>query len=80
MEGLAVEAVSEGGIRQRPQSRVVDLIRDPRQISRAIERSPRASQDSRDEILKAAMHLFASRGFHETSMSEVARERRSARR
>jgi len=32
------------------------------------------SQDSRDEILKAAMHLFASRGFHETSMSEVARE------
>ena len=31
-------------------------------------------QDSRDEILKAAMHLFASRGFHETSMSEVARE------
>ncbi len=34
------------------------------------------SQDSRDEILKAAMHLFASRGFHETSMSEVAREAR----
>ena len=32
------------------------------------------SQDSRDEILKAAMRLFASRGFHETSMSEVARE------
>ncbi|HEY6420585.1 MAG TPA: TetR/AcrR family transcriptional regulator [Candidatus Binataceae bacterium] len=31
-------------------------------------------QDSRDEILKAAMRLFASRGFHETSMSEVARE------
>jgi len=34
------------------------------------------SQDSRDEILKAAMHLFANRGFHETSMSEVAREAR----
>ncbi len=34
------------------------------------------SQDSRDEILKAAMQLFASRGFHETSMSEVAREAR----
>src|SRR5437660_9567614 len=33
-------------------------------------------QDSRDEILKAAMHLFANRGFHETSMSEVAREAR----
>src|ERR1700682_2714243 len=32
------------------------------------------SQDSRDEILKAAMHLFADRAFHETSMSEVARE------
>lgn len=34
------------------------------------------SQDSRDEILKSAMQLFASRGFHETSMSEVAREAR----
>jgi AcrR family transcriptional regulator len=34
------------------------------------------SQDSRDEILKAAIHLFASRGFPETSMSEVAREAR----
>ena len=32
------------------------------------------SLDSRDEILKAAMHLFANRGFHETSMSEIARE------
>jgi len=34
------------------------------------------TQDSRDEILKAAMQLFANRGFHETSMSEVAREAR----
>jgi AcrR family transcriptional regulator len=34
------------------------------------------AQDSRDEILKAAMHLFANRGFHETPMSEVAREAR----
>jgi AcrR family transcriptional regulator len=34
------------------------------------------SQDSRDEIMKAAMQLFAHRGFHETSMSEVAREAR----
>lgn len=34
------------------------------------------SQDSRDEILKAAMQLFANRGFHETSMSDVAREAR----
>ncbi|HZO82868.1 MAG TPA: TetR/AcrR family transcriptional regulator [Candidatus Binataceae bacterium] len=31
-------------------------------------------QDSRDEILQAAIRLFARRGFHETSMSEVARE------
>ncbi len=31
---------------------------------------------SRDEILRAAMGLFANRGFHETSMSEVAREAR----
>jgi AcrR family transcriptional regulator len=31
------------------------------------------AQDSRDEILKAAMRLFAIRGFHETSMAEVAR-------
>ena len=31
------------------------------------------SQDSRDEILQAAIRLFASRGFHETSMSEVGR-------
>ncbi len=32
------------------------------------------SQESRDDILKAAMQLFAGRGFHETSMAEVARE------
>jgi len=32
------------------------------------------SQDSRDEILKAATQLFAGRGVHETSMAEVARE------
>src|ERR1700732_4724825 len=31
------------------------------------------AQDSRDEILKAAIRLFAIRGFHETSMAEVAR-------
>lgn len=31
------------------------------------------AQDSRDEILRAATRLFATRGFHETSMSEVAR-------
>jgi AcrR family transcriptional regulator len=34
------------------------------------------AQDSRDGILKAATELFANRGFHETSMSEVARAAR----
>jgi AcrR family transcriptional regulator len=34
------------------------------------------AQDSRDGILKAATQLFANRGFHETSMSEVARAAR----
>ena len=32
------------------------------------------SQESLDDILKAATQLFAGRGFHETSMAEVARE------
>jgi len=42
-----------------------------------ISAASRASaQDSRDEILKSATNLFAGRGFHETSMSEVAREAR----
>jgi TetR/AcrR family transcriptional regulator, fatty acid metabolism regulator protein len=43
---------------------------DPRSIS------PEKHQDSRDLILKAGIRLFARRGFHETSMSEVAREAR----
>lgn len=43
--------------------------------SRANSHEARA-QDSRDEILKAAATLFASHGFHETSMSEVARSAR----
>jgi AcrR family transcriptional regulator len=34
------------------------------------------AQESRDEILKAATDLFATRGFHETSMAEVARAAR----
>ncbi len=46
------------------------------QIKVGVGEARTASQDSRDEILKAAMHLFANRGFHETSMSEVAREAR----
>jgi AcrR family transcriptional regulator len=32
--------------------------------------------ESRDEILRAAANLFATRGFHETSMAEVARTAR----
>jgi AcrR family transcriptional regulator len=43
--------------------------------SRASSSETRA-QDSRDMILKAATTLFANRGFHETSMSEVARAAR----
>ncbi len=46
------------------------------QIKVGIAEPRTRSQDSRDEILKAAMQLFANRGFHETSMSEVAREAR----
>jgi len=46
------------------------------QIRVGVTETRTASQDSRDEILKAAMSLFASHGFHETSMSEVAREAR----
>jgi len=38
-----------------------------------ISSSETRAQDSRDEILKAAMRLFALRGFHETSMAEVGR-------
>ncbi len=38
--------------------------------------SRQESQESRDEILRAASRLFASRGFHEASMSEVARQAR----
>jgi AcrR family transcriptional regulator len=34
------------------------------------------AQGSRDEILRNAIRLFADHGFHETSMSEVAREAR----
>jgi AcrR family transcriptional regulator len=40
--------------------------------SSAAASEPRALE-SRDEILKAATKLFATRGFHETSMAEVAR-------
>jgi AcrR family transcriptional regulator len=38
-----------------------------------VSSSETRAQDSRDEILKAAIRLFAMRGFHETSMAEVAR-------
>ncbi len=49
---------------------------DPSHTKVATQEAHVQSQDSRDEILRAAMHLFANRGFHETSMSEVAREAR----
>src|SRR5271163_862063 len=42
--------------------------------ARSVEGDSRLpAQGSRDEIMRSAMRLFASRGFHETSMSEVAR-------
>ncbi len=44
--------------------------------AKASPEQPGQAQDSRDEILRAAMQLFANRGFHETSMSEVARAAR----
>jgi AcrR family transcriptional regulator len=54
-----------------------------RETSMAAEEARRSENDSRfqtqgsrDEIMRSAMRLFASRGFHETSMSEVAREAR----
>jgi AcrR family transcriptional regulator len=46
------------------------------QVKLGISEARMQANDSRDEILKAAMQLFANRGFHETSMSEVAREAR----
>lgn len=44
--------------------------------SEVVNDSRLQAQGSRDEIMRSAMALFASRGFHETSMSEVAREAR----
>jgi AcrR family transcriptional regulator len=60
----------------------------PRDLASSIEPTPKhklmaltenatstesRSSDSRDEILRAATQMFATRGFHETSMSEVAK-------
>ena len=57
--------------------RVPDRLMGASQAKQLGSSAPRTqSQHSRDEILKAAMQLFANRGFHETSMSEVAREAR----
>src|SRR5579863_362703 len=42
-------------------------------VEARVTSSETRAQDSRDEILRAGMRLFALRGFHETSMSEVAR-------
>ncbi|HVL63934.1 MAG TPA: TetR/AcrR family transcriptional regulator [Actinomycetota bacterium] len=37
-------------------------------------RDPQTRRDRRDDILKASLHLFAERGFHGTSMRDIARE------
>jgi AcrR family transcriptional regulator len=36
--------------------------------------APQARRDRREEILQASLHLFAERGFHGTSMRDIARE------
>jgi len=61
--------VAGGGRHRQPDSTMTGA------ESRTNSPEPR-SQDSRDEILNAATRLFANRGFHETSMSEVARSAR----
>lgn len=37
-------------------------------------REPGARRDRRDDILQASLHLFAERGFHGTSIRDIARE------
>jgi AcrR family transcriptional regulator len=61
---------------ERSKAGVQDQSMGVSQIKAGIVEPRSQSQDSRDEILKAAMQLFANHGFHETSMSEVAREAR----
>src|SRR5215475_16054497 len=41
---------------------------------RAVYTEAKTAQDSRYEILNAATRLFANRGFHDSSMPEVARD------
>jgi AcrR family transcriptional regulator len=38
------------------------------------QREPQPKRDRRDDILKASLHLFAEKGFHGTSMRDIARE------
>jgi AcrR family transcriptional regulator len=38
------------------------------------QRDPQPKRDRRDDILKASLHLFAEKGFHGTSMRDIARE------
>ena len=40
----------------------------------AREVTPAPRRDRRDDILKASLHLFAEKGFHGTSMRDIARE------
>ena len=37
-------------------------------------REPQPRRDRREEILKVSLHLFAEKGFHGTSMRDIARE------
>jgi AcrR family transcriptional regulator len=38
------------------------------------QRESQPKRDRRDDILKASLHLFAEKGFHGTSMRDIARE------
>jgi AcrR family transcriptional regulator len=38
------------------------------------QRDSQPKRDRRDDILKASLHLFAEKGFHGTSMRDIARE------
>ena len=74
LAGIRSFFVGTGDDRSRAGHQSRDMGASQVKVGTAEQRT--GSQDSRDEILKAAMQLFANRGFHETSMSEVAREAR----
>jgi AcrR family transcriptional regulator len=39
-----------------------------------VREAPQARRDRREDILQASLHLFAERGFHGTSMRDIARQ------